>query len=60
MPRGQQRYIAQKVYAGMSNKSFIEIKQGLDEGDMYVARGAFKLKAKIVTSSLGEHAGHGH
>jgi len=33
---------------------------GLREGDRYVAKGAFALKAVIVTSGAGGHAGHGH
>jgi len=32
----------------------------LRAGQKYVAKGAFQLKAQIVTSGLGAHAGHGH
>lgn len=37
-----------------------EILAGLVAGDRYVARGAFELKAVMVTSGAGGHAGHGH
>jgi len=48
------------VSLGRSNESLIEIVSGLAAGQRYVAHGAFELKAKIVTSGLGAHAGHGH
>ena len=48
------------VALGRSNPTHVEICSGLRSGERYVARGAFELKAKIVTSGLGAHAGHGH
>ncbi|MBW1745140.1 MAG: efflux RND transporter periplasmic adaptor subunit, partial [Deltaproteobacteria bacterium] len=48
------------VQKGVENNRHVEILSGLAEGDTYVATGAFELKAKIVTSTLGGHAGHGH
>ena len=48
------------VSLGRSNESRIEILSGLAAGQRYVTQGAFELKAKIVTSGLGAHAGHGH
>ncbi|MCP4246762.1 MAG: efflux RND transporter periplasmic adaptor subunit [bacterium] len=48
------------VALGRSNESGIEILSGLAVGQRYVTEGAFELKAKIVTSGLGAHAGHGH
>ena len=48
------------VRKGVENNSHVEILSGLAEGDAYVATGAFELKAKIVTTTLGGHAGHGH
>lgn len=48
------------VETGEQNQSLIRIISGLGKGDSYVSSGAFELKAKIVTSSLGGHAGHGH
>ena len=48
------------VRKGVENNGYVEILSGLAEGDAYVATGAFELKAKIVTSALGGHAGHGH
>jgi cobalt-zinc-cadmium efflux system membrane fusion protein len=48
------------VVTGESDSRKIRILSGLKAGDEYVNNGAFELKAKIVTSSLGDHAGHGH
>ena len=48
------------VTLGRSNESGIEVLSGLVPGERYVSRGGFELKAKIVTSGLGAHAGHGH
>jgi len=48
------------VQKGVENNRHVEILSRLAEGDTYVATGAFELKAKIVTSTLGGHAGHGH
>ncbi len=49
-----------EVSLGMSDDNYVEIKTGLHLGDSYVSKGAFELKAKLVTSALGDHAGHGH
>lgn len=48
------------VNLGQSNAGFVQVTSGLDPGQQYVTKGAFELKAKIVTSTLGSHAGHGH
>jgi len=48
------------VTLGRGNDSHVEILAGLAAGQRYVTQGAFELKAKIVTSGLGAHAGHGH
>jgi membrane fusion protein, heavy metal efflux system len=48
------------VTVGESDSKWIRVLSGLDSGAEYVNNGAFELKAKIVTSSLGGHAGHGH
>ena len=48
------------VTVGTSDMSQIEIKSGLAPGEQYVVEGAFDLKAKIITSTLDSHAGHGH
>ena len=48
------------VTLGRGNASHVEVLSGLSPGQRYVARGAFELKAKIVTSGLDAHAGHGH
>jgi cobalt-zinc-cadmium efflux system membrane fusion protein len=48
------------VETGLENASKAEILSGLSAGQEYVTKGAFALKAKIVTSTLDSHAGHGH
>lgn len=48
------------VELGQSNRTHVEIMHGLSHGDRYVSKGAFALKAEIVTSGLDSHAGHGH
>ncbi len=53
-------FTPEPVSLGRSNESHIEIVSGLAAGQRYVTHGAFELKAKIVTSGLGAHAGHGH
>jgi len=53
-------YEPHPVTLGRSTATHVEIVAGLNAGEIYVAAGAFGLKAKIVTSSLGSHAGHGH
>ena len=48
------------VALGRSSAGLVEVISGLNAGQRYVAQGAFELKAKIVTSGLDPHAGHGH
>ncbi|NOQ22447.1 MAG: efflux RND transporter periplasmic adaptor subunit [Candidatus Aegiribacteria sp.] len=48
------------VVLGRSNRTHVEIEAGLRQGDRYVSKGAFALKAEMVTSGLDSHAGHGH
>ena len=50
----------QEITVGLTDKTHAEIISGLKAGQRYVAKGAFELKAKIVTSTLDSHAGHGH
>ncbi len=57
---GEGRFRSVPVVIGKNDSEHIRILSGLREGTQYVASGAFELKAKIVTSSLGAHAGHGH
>ena len=51
---------SQEITVGLTNKTHAEIISGLREGQRYVAQGAFDLKAKIITSTMDSHAGHGH
>jgi len=53
-------FLPRPVATGMADAQFIQILSGLNPGEQYVARGAFTLKAKLATSGLGSHAGHGH
>lgn len=48
------------VVVGRRDRNKAEIVSGLKPGTFYVTRGAFELKAMMITSSLGSHAGHGH
>lgn len=48
------------VVPGDSDSQWTQIVKGLHVNDEYVSKGAFELKAQIVTGSLGGHAGHGH
>ncbi|MCK5802493.1 MAG: efflux RND transporter periplasmic adaptor subunit [Lentisphaeria bacterium] len=48
------------VRTGRSDRERIEITAGLAPGTPFVVEGAYELKAKLVTSSLDSHAGHGH
>jgi cobalt-zinc-cadmium efflux system membrane fusion protein len=48
------------VSLGRESGELVEITAGLLAGGRYVAKGAFELKAKLVTSGMGSHAGHGH
>ena len=57
---GQDSFISKVVTIGEGNDQYVELLSGLNPGEEYVSEGAFELKAKVVTSSLGAHAGHGH
>ena len=48
------------VMIGRSTGTHAEILSGLGQGERYVEKGAYALKAEIVTSGLDSHAGHGH
>jgi cobalt-zinc-cadmium efflux system membrane fusion protein len=48
------------VTIGRTTVTHTEIVSGLEQGERYVERGAYALKAEIVTSGLDSHAGHGH
>lgn len=48
------------VQTGRADRERVEITAGLAAGTPFVSEGAFGIKAKLVTSALGSHAGHGH
>jgi membrane fusion protein, heavy metal efflux system len=58
--RDEHGFEARPVKIGRSNATHVEILSGLSVGQKYVVRGAFELKARIITSGLDPHAGHGH
>ncbi|UCC32499.1 MAG: hypothetical protein JSU86_09490, partial [Phycisphaerales bacterium] len=49
-----------RVSLGRGDTTRIEVLSVLMPNERYVVEGAFELKAKIVTSGFGAHAGHGH
>jgi cobalt-zinc-cadmium efflux system membrane fusion protein len=60
VPEGPNIFKPVEVLTGESDTDYIQIVNGLEEGAKYVASGAFELKARIITSNLDAHAGHGH
>jgi cobalt-zinc-cadmium efflux system membrane fusion protein len=59
--KGKNEFEPVHVVTGESDERLIEIVGGnIELGDRYVARGAFDIKAHLVTGSLDAHAGHGH
>jgi len=48
------------VVLGRSDTDYVEVTSGLDPDQQYVTKGAYELKAKLITSTLDSHAGHGH
>ncbi len=53
-------YVPRTVKTGRSNNTHVEIVAGVNVGETYVSNGSFELKAKMVTSAMDGHAGHGH
>ena len=58
--RDQHGYEPRYVVLGRYDTDYVEVTSGLEPGQQYVTEGAFELKAKIITSTLDSHAGHGH
>ena len=48
------------VSLGRMDRVNVEVTAGLESGMRYVSAGSFQLKATVITSNLGSHAGHGH
>jgi cobalt-zinc-cadmium efflux system membrane fusion protein len=59
IPAGQDTFRPVEVKTGLSNNEFTQILAGLEDGALYVSKGAFNLKAKIVTRGISGH-GHSH
>ncbi|MCF7833047.1 MAG: efflux RND transporter periplasmic adaptor subunit [Candidatus Marinimicrobia bacterium] len=60
VPDEENTFIPVYVRTGESDMTYTIITSGIKLNDEIVTRGAFELKAKLVTSSLGGHAGHNH
>lgn len=60
IPESNDTFRAEQVKIGMKDKTHTQILSDIPLDQKVVTRGAFELKAKIVSSSLGGHAGHGH
>ena len=56
----QQGFKPVAVTLGKKNATHVEVLAGLSPAQRYVSRGAFELKAEMITSTLDSHAGHGH
>jgi cobalt-zinc-cadmium efflux system membrane fusion protein len=50
----------QPITLGKTDEKNVEVLSGILAGQEYVIEGGFELKAHIVTTGLGDHAGHGH
>jgi cobalt-zinc-cadmium efflux system membrane fusion protein len=46
------------VMVGTTAGGYVEIRTGLEEGDLFVSDGAFTLKAQLEKDAFGD--GHGH
>ncbi len=57
---GPNKFKPVEITSGESNSHYIQILSDLDKDTQYVSKGAFDLKAKIVTSNMDAHAGHSH
>lgn len=51
-------FVPRDVVPGASAHGFVEIREGLEEGEQVVVRGAFTLKSEFLKGSIGE--GHAH
>ncbi len=58
--KGENQFAPVVVRTGDYDAENIIVTAGLEAETEYVSDGAFELKAKIVTSNLDAHAGHGH
>lgn len=49
-----------EVKTGRKSSRYVEIVRGIESGATYVHKGAFALKAEMVTKNMDPHAGHNH
>lgn len=57
---GPNKFKLVEVITGDNDHQYVQILSELSVGTKYVSAGAFEIKAKLVTSNLDAHAGHGH
>jgi cobalt-zinc-cadmium efflux system membrane fusion protein len=60
IPENEETFTVVFIESGDYDKNYTIINSGIALNDSFVSQGSFELKAKLVTSSLGGHAGHGH
>ncbi len=60
VPEEENEFHIVHIVTGRKNGIFTEIISGLKSGDKYVRKGSFEIKARIITSTMDGHAGHGH
>ncbi len=59
--RGYNSFEPINIRTGLKGEQHTEVfSTNIQEGYRYVSKGAFEIKAHLVTSSLDAHAGHGH
>ncbi|MBD3179385.1 MAG: efflux RND transporter periplasmic adaptor subunit [Candidatus Latescibacteria bacterium] len=58
--RNHEGFEARRVKIGRSGGEYAEIAEGLRQGEAVAVKNSFMLKAELVSSERGAHAGHGH
>jgi len=56
--REKKGFRAQAITTGLQNGQYVEIISGLHQGQEYISKGAFMLKAEIEKESFGDDHGH--
>ncbi len=60
IPEEKNTFVPIFITTGESDNNYTIITSGISLNEKIVTDGAFELKAKLATSGLGGHAGHGH
>ena len=53
-------YDKQVVKLGATDGEYVQILEGLSEGDYVVSEGALRIKLAAMTGTVDPHAGHNH